>query len=477
MKNKITYWLFALAFAVLGAGCSEFLSEAPDNRVEIDALEDVDMLVASAYNEFGVRFTDICSDNYTRSTGVGTMYSIIEDLYSWSQNIREQEHQDSPSTFWEMAYKSIATVNHALEYLGAMNVASEDTLYAGTIRGEALIIRSFQHFMLVNLFAPHYDPETATTDLGVPYVRTIEKVLIQHYDRNTVEEVYNEAEKDMLEGIRLIEAGKQYYQKDKYHFTLPSIYLYASRFYTWRNRDKEDVQKAIQYADRSISAFGGMDVMRDWKDYQQDSKGPTDVNQQEVGLVQLSDTWTAGLPLAYAMTNSLKNQELGNPWKFDDVRFHITYTYPGDICAPAFYYVVERMNYQTAIDMFPLAEAMLNAAEGYARNGFYDKALVYLHELGKHVYEDYNKDLVHVENIKSYYNIEDGIEAMLTYILFERRMMFLQKGIRWFDIRRYHLEVEHLLLDGRTIRLSDVNPKRCFQIPRSAINTGMEPNR
>ena len=69
------------------------------------------------------------------------------------------------------------------------------------IKGEALLARAYAHFMLVNLFAKHYDPNTATSDLGIPYVTTPETEFIKEYNRASVARVYDLVEQDMLEGI------------------------------------------------------------------------------------------------------------------------------------------------------------------------------------------------------------------------------------------------------------------------------------
>ena len=176
------------------------------------------------------------------------------------------------------------------------------------------------------------------------------------------------------------------------------------------------------------------------------------------------------------MTYSIRDQYLQNPWGFTDIRLRQTYQAVGDMFVPAFYIVIDYQTYSTAIDILPQAEAMLNAAEGYARISRTDEAMKYLHELGKHVYHEYNADKVHVDNLKLYYGMDDGAKALLQYILFERRVQFLYKGLRWFDIRRYKLDVEHKMADGKTILLSERNPNRNFQIPRAAIVSGMEPN-
>ena len=59
---------------------------------------------------------------------------------------------------------------------------------------EALLTRAYAHFMLVNLFAKHYDQTTASSDPGIPFVDTPETVFIQQYERNSVQQVYDRIE-------------------------------------------------------------------------------------------------------------------------------------------------------------------------------------------------------------------------------------------------------------------------------------------
>ena len=75
------------------------------------------------------------------------------------------------------------------------------------VKGEAYLTRAYGHFMLVNLFAKHYDPETAAQDPGVPYVLEPETEFIKEYSRGTVEDVYDNIEDDLEEGLDLVDAS------------------------------------------------------------------------------------------------------------------------------------------------------------------------------------------------------------------------------------------------------------------------------
>ncbi len=460
-RKYILFSCFTLCSLI---GCNSFLDCEPDNRMTIDNLGKVAQLVTSAYqNDRSFRFTEVCSDNFTAVSGVTIIEPIIEDLYSWSRHFRTPSHQDAPEAYRNAAYTSIAAVNQALVSLEELRIAPADSGKAEAIKGEALIIRSYNHFMLVNLFAKHYHIPTASSDRGIPYVIKPEDRLKTDYEFETVENVYLKAEKDMLEGISLLEKSYKYFHPNKYHFTFPTVYLYAARFYTFRNRDGEDVKRAIAYAKKSIAAFGGIEVMRLWSAYATDEFGPIDINQGEVGMVQSSSTWIL-FNWAYGITNSIKTKQFKNPFGFTDSRLKIYYSASGDIFVPAFYFVYDPSDMNiSGCDIFPLAEAVLCAAEGYAREDNISEALKYVGYLASKVYSNYKEASFTIAKMKERFEVDSDREALLQYILFERRMQFLLKGMRWFDIRRYDLDVEHLLRDGTTIRLSEITPEKNFE--------------
>lgn len=481
-KRKIYSYSWIAVICFLLAGCDSFLNHEPDDRLKINSLDRIAQLVTGAYNDYGVRFTDMSSDNVGLVDGVYYTEIAMEDLYNWTRDIRNQEHQDSPGAFWVNSYDAISSVNVALDALDHLELKEEEKSRAAAVRGEALVLRSYYHFMLVNIFAPHYDENSASHTPGVPYMKDIENQLVVHYERASVEEVYRQAEEDLLEGIRLIEENKGNFNNNKYHFTLPTVYLYASRFYLFRNRNsgaQRDIDAAINFSEKSLQAFGGVGMMRDWLDYARDNYGMVDVNQPEVGMVQESPTWTI-LQYAYQTTLVIKNDKFRNPFNFEDNRQQIVYKGSGNIFMPAFYYAVNPNGTKTLTDVFPLTEAILNAAESYARNHEYGKAEELLHAFGSHVYKNYDKTKVNREWLAKYYGYfdEENKEelGLINYILFERRIHFLFQGKRWFDIRRYEINVEHELMNGEVIWLSDIAPNRDYQIPRFAIEAGMTPN-
>ncbi|MNY49332.1 hypothetical protein D3C86_1847440 [compost metagenome] len=55
-------------------------------------------------------------------------------------------------------------------------------------------------------------------------------------------------------------------------------------------------------------------------------------------------------------------------------------------------------------------------------------------------------------------------------------MEFTSEGLRWFDILRYKLKVEHITQGGSKITLNETDPKRVIQLPALVIASGLAPN-
>ena len=73
-------------------------------------------------------------------------------------------------------------------------------------------------------------------------------------------------------------------------------------------------------------------------------------------------------------------------------------------------------------------------------------------------------------------------EAMLQCVLGFRRIETLQTGLRWFDIKRYGMEIKRRVINAAGIpeRQTDIllrdDPRRAVQIPLKVRQAGLEPN-
>lgn len=235
MKNiKITLSLLIL----LGvSSCDEFLSEVPDNRTMIDTPEKISELLVSAYpNNSYFAMGEGMSDNVF-DTELKQASNLNNDQ-SFNWEMHTQIGYETQNGFWTESYASIAAANQALvsiEKLG--NPASLNPQ-----KGEALIARAYNHFMLVSFWSNRYNPATAATDLGVPYITKPETSLLAQYKRNTVKEVFDLIEQDITEGLKYVTNN---YKEPKFHFNVEAAKAFACRFYLI----KGDWDKVLEYSE------------------------------------------------------------------------------------------------------------------------------------------------------------------------------------------------------------------------------------
>ncbi|HVG14152.1 MAG TPA: RagB/SusD family nutrient uptake outer membrane protein, partial [Chitinophagaceae bacterium] len=216
MKKYVLY-IFLLA-AMSMAGCKKYLDKEPDNRTEIKTPDQIAQLLTTAYPKGSyVLFTESMSDNVEDkgAGGAGIDYTDRINRQSYRYEVVESapEDLDSPDFYWNSSYKAIAAANQALEIIDA----SPNKAALNPHRGEALLARAYAHFMLVTLFSKVYDPATAATDPGIPYVTARETEVFTKYERKTVAYVYEMIEKDLKEGLPLLD-DRIYGEAPKFHF-------------------------------------------------------------------------------------------------------------------------------------------------------------------------------------------------------------------------------------------------------------------
>ena len=80
------------------------------------------------------------------------------------------------------------------------------------------------------------------------------------------------------------------------------------------------------------------------------------------------------------------------------------------------------------------------------------------------------------------FTLEQGMQENLIHcILHARRILTLEEGLRWQDIKRYGIVIYRRYFEGSTlVRITDTmgvdDPRRAVQLPSNVITAGMEPN-
>ena len=254
------------AFAL--TSCNDFLDQLPDERTQIDNEEKVRQLLVTSYPTANYGWicelsSDNIMDNNTLHLPISSSSEQIAARYNLGSYGRQDDemyrfepcvssdNQDTPNCLWSSMYESIISANYALD--GIQKIYEETGELSETMRqsrAEALLIRAYCHFILVNVFSQAYkDEEASKLDQGVPYVDNVDSVtdFQHHYDRGSVAGVYEKIEKDLLEGLKDVsDAG---YSAVKYHFNLEAAHAFAARFYLF----KREYAKVIEHANAVLT--------------------------------------------------------------------------------------------------------------------------------------------------------------------------------------------------------------------------------
>lgn len=494
----------ALVFLGIGilSSCNDFLDETPDNRTVLDSPEAVGELLVSAYPDASYQaFTEAMSDN-AGDKGLGPWvaeYLPNGNAYYWEDEASDQ--YDTPTFYWNACYAAIAAANAALD---AIEAAPDKENYLAQ-KGEALTARAYAHFMLVNLFAKHYDPATAESDLGVPFVEESENVVFKNYKRASVKEVYDRIEQDIKLAETLIRDDS--YSVIKYHFTKNALHAFASRFYLY----KGDWDKVIEYADMVLGS-NPADKLRDWNgqylEYEASELWAQYTKAEEPSNILLSRGYTQWGSGAIVFRYSLSPKKIIELFDDDpltkEIRFEmvigdkILYA-AGDLqlgFIPKFKPRTESigdnpdLGYPNMIaPLFTTEEVLFNRAEAYAMKNDFSSVLTDLDTYRSKRVRNYNPDNkidlagmqkeyedISGPELDPYYTVDGTQKWYVWYLLDLRRREFVHEGLRWFDIKRLNFEITHDVHGGSSFSLPKDDNRRVIQIPEQAVAAGLQAN-
>lgn len=510
MKKAV---LLFMSVGILASGCNNFLNEEPDARAKVETYQDIKELLVNAYPQATYHLiTETMSDNVTdMGVGSGSATAITdEEMYYWKDGT--DDDTDSPFAVWTGWYAGISAANHALREMEKM----EETPELKALKGEALLCRALGHFLLVNLWAEHYDPATAATAMGIPYVREPETTAVKYYTRHTMKEVYDYIEEDMLLGIALVDDNM--YDQPKYHFTKRAGHAFAARFYTYKGTDWD---KVLKHANQAIPVNFEAEMRNNVEmnrlaimEYVRQYTLPT---QSAILLSVAIETYWNDIYATCPPRNSVyslspvdirtlipiigKDSFTGSVWNYrteGNTGLDVAAT-----MAKAWGYFKNEsltsnrgMTYLN-VPMFTVEDAALNKMEAYTMLGdtlhaletmdrFISMRAQYPEKVGKmttgRLHDFYRRGNGRtIEDLEPHYATELQADSckmdMMKAVSQLRQMEFLQEGLRWFDIKRFHLPVVHKVhKEGKNMVLERYDKRRALQIPQEAQKMGVVPN-
>lgn len=463
MKQKNIFIALAL---LLFCSCDKFLDIQPKGEVIPTTLRDYDYLLSnpvvfSTTSNFPVYMTDEITLPEENRGDLSVVGVHAVRAYDFKPLIFEFEEPDAD---WENAYKLIYTCNTILE--GVDNAPTGDGVNEDSrkrIKGEALVHRAFAFLQLVNAYAKHYDAATASSDLGVPMPLSpdINALLA----RASVQEVYDQIEKDLLASIDLLPQKPKYLYKPSQaaaHGALARMYLY-----------KGDYEKAASFAQKALdynSFIFNYNEYTEWKD-------PFDKNS---GLAKLSSEITdyknvifhkyLNKVVSYGFTFLLSPEQKAL-YKEGDLRLELGTTDTDWYGEPVNGLAILFTNVLIGNADFAgiqTNEMMLIRAECNARKGDVEKAMSDINLIREKRFKPENFAPLTASN---------KTEA-LDLVFEERRLELAFTGLRLFDIKRLNKEGYNIVVKHGDIELSTKDNRLVMPIANNVVsrNTNIKQN-
>ena len=476
INKTIVVLLLFISFSYIS--CDDYLNEVPDDRQEIKTLENLSELLVSGYSEASYNFIEWKTDNAVAIIG-NTQYNELTENFQFVPVVSSEE-QDTPGYFWANTYNAIAHANQVLAEID--NVENTNNALKMAIKGEALLIRAYNHFMLANIFCQHYSATNAS-GLGIPYILAPETALQVNYERGTLQETYDLIEADLIAGLPLV-SNDYYTGSGKYHFNKNAANAFASRFYLYIG----EYQKSIDYADKifgtgtiSSNFIKNMTAVYTGTSTDEIAANFYDVYDASNFLVVRKESvfvtrYNRGYSLNRAVVNEILNTTLQGGG--EDTR-NLMYGYLSGALAPPKY--AELFRYTTSTTGYPYyiqpelrsEEVIFNRMESNVRLNKLNEALIDYNALAPSRYSTGGQ--LTIAEINTYYGGTEQ-EAMLEFVYSERRKEFIREGLRWFDIKRFEKPIVHIDVKGDKFTLSENDLKKAIQIPEGAIIQGIEAN-
>lgn len=531
IKNIIYKGSLMLASVAILASCSDQLDTLPDNRTTLDTPKKISGLLVTAYpDRTPTLFNEWMSDNTDYMGAQNSQGNRGGDQYFFWQEQTEGGN-DSPEMVWMLYYEGVYKANEALAAIEDQGGPKNDILRNS--KGEALLIRAYDHFILANEFCRPYNGKTSTKDAGLYYATGIAdfSAAAEQSNRGTVADVYEKIAADIEAGIPLL---NDTYEVPKYHFNKQAAYAFATRFYLYY----EKWEKAKEYADKLL----GSNPAASLRDYRALQAMPLSKSDQAVKsaeaycsasadcnlLVQTSVS-NAGMALApwliskrYTLTNYLAETELfqsNNIWGTSSNLIWKPFTVNSGESNFALLMKLPRefeirntttgSGYLRTLNVdFTMDEALLNRAEAeimlgqndaacadmtiWMKNFFntnvtltptsvqtYFKTVPYAYADAAKMVPSFKKHISPRFTIDAEGSVQ---ESLLQCLLNFRRIETVHQGMRWMDIRRYNIEIPRRLIgaNGRPSKnldwLEKDDPRQVVQIPQSIREAGVAGN-
>lgn len=554
MKSIRYIFMSALAALALSSCSDSFLDHPADNRTEIDSEDKVIKLLSSSYPTANYMWVcELSSDNFIDNQAphlpTKTWDPQILSHYNYSSYDRADDQlfrfepatmatfgdYDQPGQIWEGFYNSVASCNAALKAIDEIAASKGMTAKLKAARAEALLIRAYDHFCLVNVFCqPYKDPEASKNDIGIPYVTEVEDVVQKEYPRGNVADVYTKIQADLEAGIA--DLDEQIFALPKWHFNQNAAHAFAARFFLF----KRDYQKVIDHANFVLGTDNTtlLNMMMDYSaladasyssDFANVWQNPSQNNNlmlittgslmqrrslgyryscagpaaREVFLISSGThafwrsyyicplTAVSGMFGSSSSDYGYFSGKICEQFEYSDKIAGIGYPHIIHRAFTANALLLERAEAKIMLKQYDAACEDLcaywnNSFEKFpeADHTFYES---YVNVATKQIIENWYSDASHsncfpnwdfTQKVSSSFVIPAEATPYMNCLNELRRWETSFEGLRFFDLKRWGIEYKHVYnvtADETTLTVND--PRRAIEVPWEVISAGLEPSR
>lgn len=194
---------------LLFQSCSDFTDIEPKGKNLLETTDQLELLLNQNFNTLiPYEYQNFIDESYfcgqgnieTMKTSSEVTQNKIITLWDESVPMSERQRLNNNDLMYMGMYQIIGTVANPI-LLNIDNATGPETT-KNRIKAEALTLRAWYHYLLVNCYAKAYNAATASTDAGIPYqLEDIDNTALSN--QNTVQEVYDHILTDINAAIDL----------------------------------------------------------------------------------------------------------------------------------------------------------------------------------------------------------------------------------------------------------------------------------
>nr|WP_294795570.1 RagB/SusD family nutrient uptake outer membrane protein [uncultured Mucilaginibacter sp.] len=445
---KFTLWIrqtFFLTVMILPAfsSCNKYLDAKPDQAIATPStIEDLEGILNN-YNFVNAKYPSAAEvsadDYYLTGTDWASLLDYQRAYYSWQKF-------NGPIGDYTSPYSAIEYANIILESLD--KIGSTNTARTQAVKGNALYLRAAYHYALAQVFAPVYNKNTADSDLGVA-LRLTADIAIKP-KRSTVGENYKQVIADLSNAAPLLPD----YPDQKFRASKPAAYGMLARVYLAMG----DYVNAGKYADAALKLYNKL------INYNTVSATAT-IPFRQFNDEVIYDS-RSGIPQALANTKAKIDTLLFSSYAPNDLRRTVLFK-TNTNGSRAFKGSYTGVNNASAFTGIATNELYFIKSECAVRANDISTGLAALNTVLSTRWKTGTYQPVTITDA--------GL--LLKTVLVERRKDLLFRTLRWTDLRRLNLEVDHRQeirrnLNGTTYKLEPGSARYVFQIDQNAVEIG-----